>query len=100
MDTVREQIIELELSIDELVDDALATNYVQDFNLNVDLYSVHVVDVTPPTIKLSDAKCHASLLFSLLMETSLYFGVYEIISFQKVVGNLDNMTCARLGRQR
>ena len=29
-------------------------------------------DVAPPTIKLSDAKCHASLLFSFLWENSLY----------------------------
>ena len=43
-------------------------------------------DVAPPTTKLSDAKCHASLLSSFSLENSLYFGVNEIISFQKLVG--------------
>ena len=32
-----EEITKLELSIDELVDAALETNYAQDFDLNVDL---------------------------------------------------------------
>ena len=31
--------------------------------------------------------------------SSLCFGVSEINSFQKFVGNLDNMTVASLGRQ-
>ena len=56
-------------------------------------------DVTPPTIKLSDAKRRASLLSSFLLENSLYFGVNEIISFKKLVGNLDKMIIANLGRQ-
>ena len=43
-------------------------------------------DVAPPTTKLSDAKCYASLLSSFSLENSLYFGVNEIISFQKLVG--------------
>ena len=94
-----EEITELELSTDELVDAALGVNHAQDFDLNVDLHSVDVDDVAPPTIKLSDAKRHASLLSSFLLENSLYFGVNEIISFQKLVGNLDKMTVANLGRQ-
>ena len=49
-----EEIIELELSIDELVDDALRINYAQDFDLNVDLHLLDVDDGAPPTIKLSD----------------------------------------------
>ena len=69
------------------------------FCLNVDLDSVDVDDVAPPTVKLSDAKRHASLLSSFLLENSLYFGVNEIISFQKLDGNLDKMTVANLGRQ-
>jgi hypothetical protein len=84
-----EEIIELELSIDELVDVALGINHAQGFDLNVDLHSIDVDDVAPPTIKLSDAKRHASL----------HFGVNEILSFQKLVGNLDKMTIANLGRQ-
>ena len=39
-----------ELSIDELVDVALGTNYAQDFDLNIDLHSIDVDDVAPPTI--------------------------------------------------
>ena len=46
-----------------------------------------------------DAKCHASLLFSFLLEKSLYFGVNEIISSQKLVGDLYKMTITNLGRQ-
>ena len=56
-------------------------------------------DVAPPLVKLSDAKCHASLLFNFLLDNSLHFGVYEILSFQKLVGNLDKMTIANLARQ-
>jgi hypothetical protein len=33
-------------------------------------------------------------------ESSLYFGVDDIISFQTLVGNLDKMIVAKLGRQR
>ena len=94
-----EENTELELSTDELVDATLGTNSTQDFDRNVDLDSVDVDDVAPPMIKLSDVKCHASLLFSFLLENSLYFGVNEIISFQKLVGNLKKMTVANLGRQ-
>ena len=77
------------MSIDELVDEALGTNFAQDFDLNVDLHEVDVNDVAPPIIKLSDANHHASLLSSFLLENPLYFGVNEFISFQKLVGNLD-----------
>jgi hypothetical protein len=56
------EIIELELSTNELVDAALGINHAQGFDLNVDLHSVDVDDVAPPTVKLSDAKCHPSLL--------------------------------------
>ena len=41
--------------------------------------------------------CHCCLFFSL--ENYLYSGVNEIISFQKLVGNLDKMTVGNLGRQ-
>ena len=51
-----EDMIELELSIDELVNVALGTNSTQDLNLNVDLDSVNMDDVAPHTVKLSDAK--------------------------------------------
>ena len=56
-------------------------------------------DVAPSTVKLSDAKRHASLLFSFFLESSLYFGVNENINFQKLGGHLDKMTIANLGRQ-
>ena len=78
---------------------ALRTNFAQDFDLDVDLDLVDVDDVAPPTLKLSDAKRHASLLSNFLLDNSLHFGVNEIISFQKLVGNLDKMTVANLGRQ-
>jgi hypothetical protein len=80
-----EEIIELELSIDELVDVALGINHAQGFDFNVDLHSVDVGDVALPIIKLSNA----SLLFNFLLDNSLHFGVNETISFQKLVGNLD-----------
>ena len=70
-----EEITELELSTDELVDAALGVNHAQDFDLNVDLHSVDVDDVAPPTVKLSDAKHHASLLSTFLLDNSLHFGV-------------------------
>jgi hypothetical protein len=77
----------------------LGINYAQDFDLNVDLHSVDVDDVAPPTVKLSDAKCHASLLSNFLIDNSLHFCVKEMISFQKLIRNLDKMTDANLGRQ-
>jgi hypothetical protein len=94
-----EDITELELSIDELVDAALGINHAQGFDLNVDLHSVDVDDVVPPTIKLNDTKHHASLLSKFLVNNSLHFGVNEILSFQKLLGNLDKMTIVNLGRQ-
>ena len=45
-----------------------------------------------------DVKHQVSLLSSFLLENSLRFGVNEIISFQKLVGNLDKMIIANLGR--
>jgi hypothetical protein len=47
-----------------------------------------------------DAKRHASLLSSFyILKNSLYFCVNEVISSQKLVGNLDKMTIANSGRQ-
>ena len=77
-----EEITELELSTDELVDAALGVNHAQDFDLNVDLHSVDVDDVAPPTIKLSDAKRHASLLSNILLGNSLHFGVMKFLIFK------------------
>jgi hypothetical protein len=90
---------QLELCIDKLVDDALAINYAQGFDLNVDMHSVDVDDVAPPIIKLRDAKRHALLLSNFLLDNFLHFGVDEISSFRKLVGHLDKMTVANLGEQ-
>ena len=87
------------MSIDELVDAALGINHAEGFDPNVDLHLVDVDDVASPIIKLSDAKRHASLLSNFVLDNSLHFDVYEIISFQKLVGNLDKMTVVDLGRQ-
>jgi hypothetical protein len=81
------------------VDVALGNNYAQGFDLKVDLHSIDVDDVAPPTVKLSDAKCHASFLSNFLLNNSLHFGVNEIISFLKLIGNSNKMTVANLGRQ-
>ena len=81
------------------MDAALGTNSAQDFDLNVDLDSVDVNDVTPHRVKLSDTKGHASLLSSFLLENSFYFGVNEIINFQKLVWSPDKMTVVNLGKQ-
>ena len=56
-------------------------------------------DVAPPTVKLSDAKRRASLLFNFSLDNSLHFGVNEILSSQKQVGNLNRKTVANLSRQ-
>jgi hypothetical protein len=77
-----EEIIELELSIDELVDAALGINYAQGFDLNVDFHLVDVDDVALPIVKISDAKRHASLLSNFILNNSLHFGVNEILSSQ------------------
>jgi hypothetical protein len=56
-----QEITKLALSMDELVDVALGVNYAQGFDLNVNLHSIDVDDVAPPTLKLNDVKRHASL---------------------------------------
>ena len=94
-----EELTKLELSTNELVDGALGTSYAQDLDFNVDLHSVDVDDVAQPTVKLGDAKRHASLLSSFLSKNSLYFGVSKNINLQTLVGNLDKMTVANVGRQ-
>ena len=88
-----------EVRIAKLVDVVLGTNIAQDSDLYVDLDSVDVDDVAPLTVKLSDAKRHASLLSSFLLDKYIYFGVNEINGFQKLVGNLDKMIVANLSRQ-
>jgi hypothetical protein len=62
--------IELELSTNELVDDALGINYPQGFDLNVDM---HLDDVAPPIVKLSDVERHASLLSSFFIKQLFTF---------------------------
>ena len=54
----------------------MGINHAQGFDLNIDLHSIDVDDVAPPTIKLSDTKRHASLLSNFLLDNSLYYGVY------------------------
>ena len=81
------------------MDVALGINYAQGFDFNVHSHSVDVDDVAPPTIKLSDAKHHASLLSNFLVDNSLHFGANEMISFQKLTWSLNKMTIANLGRQ-
>jgi len=51
-------------------------------------------------ISFSDAIRHASLLSSFLLKNSLYFGDIEIISFPKLVGNLEKMIVANLGTRQ
>jgi hypothetical protein len=63
-----EEITELESSIDELVDAALGINYAQGFDLNVDFHLINVDDVALPTVKLSDAKRHASLMYDFFIK--------------------------------
>jgi hypothetical protein len=77
-----EEITELKLSIDELVDATLGINHAQGFDLYVDLHAVDVDDVAPPTIKLSDAKRHASLLSNFILYNSLYFGIMKFLVFK------------------
>jgi hypothetical protein len=66
----RKEITHLKFSINELVDVALEINYAQSFDLSVDLHSIDENDVTPPTIKLGDAKRHASFLSNILSDNS------------------------------
>jgi hypothetical protein len=49
-----EEVIELKLSIDELVDVALGINYAQGFDFNVDLHRVDVDDVAPAIVGLNE----------------------------------------------
>ena len=76
----------------------METNYAQDFDLNIDLHSVDVNDVAPPTIKLGDAKHYASLLSNFLLKKNPYILVLmKLLISQKLAGNLDKMIIANLG---
>ena len=78
---------------------ALGINHARGFDLTINLHLVDVDDVAPPRVKFSDAKHRAPLLSNFLLDNSLHFGVNEIISFEKLIGNLDKMIVANLGRQ-
>ena len=65
-----------------LVNAILGSKYAEDFDRNIDLQSLYMDDVAPPTLKLSDAKLHASFSSSFLLHSSLQFGVNGINSFQ------------------
>jgi hypothetical protein len=66
------------------VDVALGINYTQleGFDLNVDLHSVDVDDVAPPTVKLSDAKRHASSLSNFLVDNSCILVLMNLLIFK------------------
>jgi hypothetical protein len=74
-----EEITELELSTDELVNVVLRFNNAQGFDLNVHLHSVDEDDVAPPTVKLNDAKRHASLLSNFLLNNSFHFAILVLM---------------------
>ena len=59
--------------------------------MRIRVISVDVDDVASPTIKLSDAKRHASLLSNFLSDKSLCFNVNEITSLNNLLGNLDKL---------
>jgi hypothetical protein len=64
------------------VDVDLGINYAQGFDLNVDLHSVDVDDVAPPTVKLSDAKRHASSLSNFLVDNSCILVLMNLLIFK------------------
>jgi hypothetical protein len=65
------------LSIDELVDIALETDYAQDFDLDVDLDSVDVNDVVPSIVKLNDAKI--GLLIQKFLSIFVFVWNYKLL---------------------
>ena len=79
-----EETTKLEQSIDEFVDVALGINYAQGCDLNVDVHSKDVEYVAPHTIKLSNAKRHASLLSNFLVENFLYILMLTNFQISKV----------------
>jgi hypothetical protein len=76
-----EAIIELELITDELVDVALGIKHAQGFNRNVDLHSIDVDDVVPPTSLVMWNVMHHCCLISYL--TTLYILVLMKLLFFK-----------------
>lgn len=55
----REDIIKLELSNDVLVHVHWETNSRQNFHINVNINSLDVADVAPPTVEIGDVEHHA-----------------------------------------
>jgi hypothetical protein len=70
------------LRTNELVDVALGINHAQGFDLNIDLHWVDVDDVAPSTIKLSDAKRHASLLSNILLDDYSHLELMKLLVFK------------------
>ena len=66
---------------------------------NLFCHPAHIRHKLHTIIKLSNAKRCTQLLSKFSSKNSLYFGVNEIISFQKLIGNLDKMTTTNLDRQ-
>ena len=99
MNTVDKEYIEVEYSIEELLNLALENdiNMPLDFTLNADV--VDVDDQHPLVVGLSDAKHHIEMLSHFIMDNSLDCDVHSIIEFEKVLEKLRKMTIANRGKQ-
>jgi hypothetical protein len=94
-------LIEEELTNIELVDMALGVVEASPSNLYLNVDPISDVDnQSPPIIKLSDVRHHASMLSHFLLDNSLNFSIHDVTNFQKVLGKLDKIGVANLNRQQ
>ena len=61
-----EKITKLELSMDELVDDALETNYAQDYDVNIYLHSFITITLVPKNVAYNLYQCQPNVVFEIL----------------------------------
>jgi hypothetical protein len=96
-----EDLIEEELINIELVYVALEVVEASPSNLDLNVDPIpNVDDQSPPIVKLTNVRHHASMLFHFLLNTSINFSIQDVTNFQKKKGKLDKMGVANLNKQQ
>jgi hypothetical protein len=96
-----EDLIEEEFTNIELVDMALEVVEASPSNLDLNVESIpNVDDQSPPIIKLTDVRHHASMLSHFFLNNSINFSIQDVTKFQNVLGKVDKTDVANLNKQQ